>query len=78
MSEYIGTKFEFDELLENAGKKLVIVEFTAEYCIPCKEIAAKYAALVKKYKPHINMFKIDVDENAETAESQEVFEMPTF
>ena len=40
---------EWDELHENAGDKLVVVDFTAVWCGPCQKIAPTFAALADEY-----------------------------
>ena len=57
--------------------KLVIVDFYADWCGPCKNIAPKYEELSKKY-PNVDFCKVNVDENEETSEKQAISAMPTF
>jgi len=68
---------EFQNHLKKAGGKLVVVDFTASWCGPCKMIAPAVAALSNKY-PNVVFLKVDVDELRETATSYGVRSMPTF
>jgi thioredoxin len=68
---------EFLPALQGAGDKLVVADFTASWCGPCRQIAPFYEQLPTKY-PDAVFLKIDVDECADTAQSQEVQAMPTF
>ncbi|RXM98838.1 Thioredoxin [Acipenser ruthenus] len=52
---------QFDKALKNAGSKLVIVDFTATWCGPCKSISPFFDALAEKYKDVV-FLKVDVDE----------------
>lgn len=67
----------FQAELVSAGPKLVVVDFTASWCGPCKRISPFFEELVAKY-PKAVFLKVDVDECQETAASQGVSAMPTF
>ncbi|XP_005100158.1 thioredoxin-1 [Aplysia californica] len=71
----IETKEEFDNLI-SSEKKLVVIDFFATWCGPCKVIAPFLEKLSEKY-PDVVIVKIDVDENADTAEECDVTAMPT-
>ncbi|PAA57682.1 hypothetical protein BOX15_Mlig015572g2, partial [Macrostomum lignano] len=57
--------------------KLVVIDFTATWCPPCRMIAPKFEQLSKD-TPDVVFAKVDVDENEETAGSQGIEAMPTF
>lgn len=67
------------EQFENgkASGKLVVVDFTASWCGPCRFIAPVLADLAKKY-PSVTFLKVDVDELKTVAEEYKVDAMPTF
>ncbi|KAM3341756.1 Thioredoxin H-type 1 [Capsicum chinense] len=58
-------------------KKLVVVDFTASWCGPCRFIAPILADIAKKM-PHVIFLKVDVDELKTVAEEWNVDAMPTF
>eukprot|EP00250_Pteridium_aquilinum_P035810 c9956_g1_i1 orf=329-688(-) len=60
--------------LEN---KVVVVDFTATWCGPCKFIAPFFADLSEKY-PNLIFLKVDVDEMNDISTEFEVRAMPTF
>ncbi|KAI8369754.1 PITH domain-containing protein [Blakeslea trispora] len=66
---------DFQKLL--ATDKLVVVDFYATWCGPCKMIAPFYAQLSTKYKQAI-FAKVDVDQLKEVAAACKVTSMPTF
>ena len=78
MVKEIATKGEFDTLLAESGAKLVVVDFTATWCPPCQMIKPKYHALADELGETVVCVAIDVDANAETAESCQITCMPTF
>lgn len=68
---------QFAAELANAGAKLVVADFTANWCGPCQRIAPLFANLAKRF-PQAIFLKIDVDQCPETAMAQNVSAMPTF
>lgn len=59
------------------NKKLMVVDFTASWCGPCKFIAPFLAELAKKI-PSVTFLKVDVDELKSVATDWAVEAMPTF
>ncbi|GAA55399.1 thioredoxin-1 [Clonorchis sinensis] len=73
----IAAKCEFDGLLEESNSHLVVVDFFATWCGPCKDIAPKFVALSGSY-PGVTFAKVDVDQLPELPEEYGVTAMPTF
>ncbi|KAI8976254.1 thioredoxin-like protein [Pilobolus umbonatus] len=65
---------EFKDILSN--NKLVVVDFHATWCGPCKLIAPKITKLAEE-KSNIKFIKVDVDEVADIASQYEIRAMPT-
>ncbi|KAK1311335.1 hypothetical protein QJS10_CPA08g00159 [Acorus calamus] len=61
----------------NESKRLVVVDFTASWCGPCRIIAPFFAELAKKL-PEALFLKVDVDELPKVAADWAVEAMPTF
>ena len=57
---------------------MIILDFTAQWCGPCKMIAPKFAEISETYAPDLLCVKIDVDKNPEAATKFNVGAMPTF
>ena len=64
--EYLATKADFDKALTDAGDKVVVVDFTATWCPPCKMIGPKFEAMAAEFT-NVIFKKCDVDANSETA-----------
>ncbi|GMI91295.1 ARABIDOPSIS THALIANA THIOREDOXIN H-TYPE 1, thioredoxin H-type 1 [Hibiscus trionum] len=62
--------------LGKESKKLVVVDFTASWCGPCRFIAPILADLAKKL-PNVIILKVDVDELKTVAADWGVEAMPT-
>jgi len=73
----IHTVDEFNNAITAAGTKLVIIDFSATWCGPCKAIAPVFAQLSHKY-PNIVFLKVDVDEITQIADAAGVRGVPTF
>lgn len=52
---------DFNKLLES--DKLVLIDYNAKWCKPCKKMAPMLEAFVKKRKEKMVLIKIDADEN---------------
>lgn len=61
----------------NTSGKIVVVDFTAAWCGPCKMITPFYSELSEKY-PQLVFLKVDVDAMPELSATWDVQAMPTF
>ncbi len=57
--------------------KLVLVDFWAEWCGPCKMIAPVLDQLAEEYDEKLQIVKVNVDENPETPAKYSVRGIPT-
>ena len=58
-------------------KKLLLVDFTAAWCGPCKQISPILDELSVEQADKLQIAKIDVDENPATTLRYDVMSMPT-
>ncbi|XP_058479500.1 thioredoxin-like [Solea solea] len=68
---------DFKKQMKNAGDKVVVVDFTATWCSPCKMIAPIFEELAEKYTNMV-FLKVDMDEAEDVGEEYNVTSMPTF
>lgn len=61
-----------------AGDRLVVVDFFATWCGPCKMIAPKLEEIANALGEKLVVLKVDVDECEELAQRYEISSMPTF
>ena len=59
------------------SEKLVIVDFFATWCVPCQMMSEVLRDTEKEYEDVIEVFKVDIDENQETAIRYDVTSVPT-
>lgn len=59
------------------SSKLVVVDFFATWCGPCKMIAPLLDRFATEYAAGAEFYKVDVDELGSVAQEQEVSAMPT-
>ncbi|ODQ81617.1 hypothetical protein BABINDRAFT_32391 [Babjeviella inositovora NRRL Y-12698] len=74
MVSVITSTDEFKTVIQS--ENLVVVDFFATWCGPCKMIAPLLEKFSKEYTT-ASFYKVDVDELAEVAASQEISSMPT-
>lgn len=80
MAKQIMSSQELANLLDEAGDTLVIIDFYATWCGPCKTVAPIVDRIAAQYKDELIFLKVDVDEkNTEDLVSDYKIEiMPTF
>ncbi|XP_065834878.1 thioredoxin 1-like [Oscarella lobularis] len=70
---------DLNAIVQQSGSKLVIVDFYADWCGPCKRIAPVFEAMVQKeFEGKIDAYKVNADEVEEAVDEYEVSGLPTF
>jgi thioredoxin len=67
---------QFEELTK--GNKLVLVDFNAEWCAPCKKMLPMIDEISTTMQDKVKVEKIDVDVNSDLATSLKVESIPMF
>ena len=73
---YPVTDADFDEKVLQSDVP-VLVDFWADWCMPCKMIAPIVEELSKEYDGRLGFAKLDVDSNPSTAMTYGVRSIPT-
>ena len=68
-------KEELNEILKNNA--LVLVDFYASWCMPCKMLSPIIEEIAKEYEGKVVVCKIDIDENEELANEYNIMSVPT-
>jgi thioredoxin 1 len=66
--------FEIDVL---KNPKAVIVEYWAQWCGPCRQVAPVLEAVAAEHAGQVDVVKLNVDENPQTAQKYGVMLIPT-
>lgn len=74
---HIDSSEKFKVLVQQCGNSLLVLDFSASWCGPCKRIAPYFEQLARKYTSVV-FAKIDVDEVPDVASGFHVSAMPTF
>ncbi|XP_038586631.1 thioredoxin-like [Micropterus salmoides] len=70
---------DFKAILQEAGNKLVVVDFTAAWCGPCKQIGPAFEEESRKAENvNVIFLKVDVDEAEDVSAFCKISCMPTF
>lgn len=77
MSELViqATDKSFDNDIKTSG--LVLVDFWAEWCGPCRAVSPILDELAGEYKDKLKVIKVNVDDNQNTAMKFQVMSIPT-
>ncbi len=66
----------FDQEVKNS-KGLVLVDFYADWCMPCRMLSPTIEQLAKDYGGKVKVGKLDVDKNSNAAAAFSVTGIPT-
>ncbi len=72
------TEAEFnDQVIEASESKLIVVDFWAPWCGPCKQLTPILEKIISKCGDKITLVKINIDENQQIAAQLRIQSIPT-
>ncbi|MHC4714689.1 MAG: thioredoxin [Planctomycetota bacterium] len=74
--EVVISDADFEEAVTK-DKGLVLVDFYADWCMPCRMLAPTIEAIATEYEGRVKVAKLDVDKNPATSEAHSVSGIPT-
>jgi thioredoxin 1 len=63
------------EVLQNP--RPVIVEYWAQWCGPCRQVAPVLEAIAAEHAGQVDVVKLNIDENPQTTQRYQVLAIPT-
>ena len=76
----MGTKKVTDETFEAdvlKNDKPVLVDYWAEWCAPCKQIAPVLEAIAEEHRDKLDIAKLNIDENPQVTQDSGIHHIPT-
>src|SRR5690606_38708742 len=65
---------QFDKMLQ--ANKIIVVDFKADWCVPCKQLAPKLERIAAAHADSIMLKKVDVDLSRALADSLRINSIP--
>ena len=73
----INNPTDLNSVIEKAGSdKLLVIDFWAPWCAPCKSLGPVLETAVKKFAPKVILVKIDIDQNQSLAAQFKIQSIP--
>ena len=72
----VGLSTFMADVIEASKQQLVLVDFWATWCGPCKQLTPALEKVVRSYNGAIRLAKIDIDQNPEIAQQMGVQSVP--
>jgi thioredoxin 1 len=75
--EYVMEKLTVSTFDELTNKGIVLVDFYADWCGPCKMIAPVLEELSQEYAGKVDFYKLDLDVEGDVAQKFSIMSIPT-
>ena len=66
-----------EKVTEKSKEKLVVADFWADWCMPCKMLAPNLEEVISEYSEKVDLAKVNVDEASESAERFSIMSIPS-
>ncbi len=72
----INSLEQFNKIMETSKERLLILDFYADWCPPCKELFPVLEKIGKENRDRVTIYKINIDRHSELANSFRVTGIP--
>jgi thioredoxin len=72
----INSLEQFNKIMETSEERLLILDFYADWCPPCKELFPVLEKIGKENRDSVTIYKINIDQHSELANSFRVTGIP--
>jgi thioredoxin 1 len=72
----INNEAEFKKIIETSGDRLLMLEFYADWCAPCVQLAPVLEKIARENLRSVTVYKINIDKNKRLASSFRVRGIP--
>ena len=72
----IHTKEQLNQIIETSGERLLMIDFYADWCPPCKELNPILEEIAKNNPAKVLIYKVNTDKNKELAQDFRVAGIP--
>lgn len=78
--KYFNNLPDFKYQINNIKNKLLIIDFTATWCGPCRRLAPFFVSISnkEKYQDTCIFYKVDIDKNEDISTACNITSVPTF
>lgn len=67
---------QFNKIIETSENRLLILDFYADWCLPCKELEPILEKIANEESDTVSIYKIDIDRNRELSNSFRITGVP--
>ena len=72
----LRSRTELSRVISEAGDRLLLIDFYADWCLPCKQLEPILEEIARKAKDYVDVYRIDLDANQSLAQGFEVRGIP--
>ena len=66
----------YRQALADAGETLVVIDFYADWCGPCRELGPVLEEIARKHADEATFYKVNVDRNRDIAQANRITGIP--
>ncbi len=72
----LRSRDELSRVISEAGDRLLLIDFFADWCLPCKQLEPILEEIAVKAKDSVDVYRIDLDSNQALAQGFQVRGIP--